>query len=324
MARFLHKMRRRRIKADFHLHSHEDPEDAHMISYSARDLVDALAEQGFSAFSLTLHDHMLDDDEMSGLESYAKERGLISIPGIEKTIEGSHVLIYNMKKEDAESISTFPDLESMIGRYKESEKASSLFVVAAHPFFPFFKYAIGKDYDKWRHLFDGLEYSSLYPSMPFNKDLLNFNLRAAWEAKMHKKVMIGGTDCHMLDQLGKTYTWVMVSRKQYKVLKGRYREKEQGFRGNLSLQEKPEERPGGLQGPQEASYKNFFQRYVSKASPSEYARLRYVLVRQMKRGNVKVRTKARNPITYFATLAYFIFMDSTPARWLNRLTSPSR
>ena len=53
------------------------------------DLIDRAAELGYQALAITLHDKQLD---VEPLMSYARDRGLLIIPGIERSIHGRHLL----------------------------------------------------------------------------------------------------------------------------------------------------------------------------------------------------------------------------------------
>src|SRR5438132_1025045 len=100
------------LKVDLHTHTSDDPSDR--ISYSTFDLIDRAAELQFDAIAVTLHDCQLDP---SPYRDYAAARGIVLIPGIERTIEGRHVLLLNFSRA-AESVSSFADL----ARLKERER----------------------------------------------------------------------------------------------------------------------------------------------------------------------------------------------------------
>ena len=78
------------LKVDLHLHSAEDPED--LISHDAQTLVERAHLLGFDALALTLHDRQLSDPRLS---AYAQDLGITLIPGLERTIDGRHVLLLN-------------------------------------------------------------------------------------------------------------------------------------------------------------------------------------------------------------------------------------
>jgi len=82
--------RPRPLKSDLHLHTAEDPLDR--VRYTAKELISKAADQGFDVISITNHHRMTFDQD---LLSYARERGILLIPGIEMTIQRRHVLVLN-------------------------------------------------------------------------------------------------------------------------------------------------------------------------------------------------------------------------------------
>jgi len=176
------------LKVDLHTHTADDPWDR--VPYSTCDLIDRAAELGFDALAVTLHERQLDP---APWRSYAEARGIILIPGIERTIEGRHVLLLNFTRA-AESVQFFDEL----ARLKQLESG---IVIAPHPFFP-----AGSALRGWmnRHagLFDAVEYNAMFTS------LVNFNVPGERWARRHGKPMVGNGDVHRLEQLGTTYSLV--------------------------------------------------------------------------------------------------------------------
>src|SRR5512139_2457420 len=78
------------LKADLHLHTAEDPLDR--IRYTAKELISKAADEGFDVLSITNHHRVTFNPE---LFSYARERGILLIPGVEITIRRRHVLVLN-------------------------------------------------------------------------------------------------------------------------------------------------------------------------------------------------------------------------------------
>ena len=103
------------LKVELHTHTADDPVDR--IPHTSLELIDRAAALGYGAIAITLHDRQLDVRE---LLPYAAERGVVLIPGVERTIQGRHVLLLNFN-EDAEQVSTFDDL----ARLKNGSAASS-------------------------------------------------------------------------------------------------------------------------------------------------------------------------------------------------------
>src|SRR5688572_21539300 len=98
------------LKVELHTHSADDPVDR--IPHSTIQLIDRAAELGFDALAVTLHDRQLD---LEPFTSYAVERGITLIPGIERTIQGKHVLLLNFRR-GAQDVVTFDDLARLKAR----------------------------------------------------------------------------------------------------------------------------------------------------------------------------------------------------------------
>ncbi len=177
------------LKVDLHLHTAEDPVD--QISHTATGLVDRAARLGFDALAITLHDSQFAD---AGVSAYARERGITLIPGVERTVEGRHVLLLNFPGSEVESVRTLDD----IARLKT--RADGL-VIAPHPYFPNGS-CLGSRLDSRAHLFDAVEWSYFWTRG------INFNARAARWAREHGKALVGNSDLHDLRQLGRTYSLI--------------------------------------------------------------------------------------------------------------------
>jgi predicted metal-dependent phosphoesterase TrpH len=176
------------LKVDLHIHTADDPVDR--IPHSTTELIDHAATLGYDALAITLHDRQLD---IRRLIPYAAERGVVLIPGIERTIQGRHVLLLNFTS-GVEDVRTFDDLAQL-------KRRQPGIAVAPHPFFPS-SAALGRDLDRHADLFDAVEWNAMYTS------LLNFNRPAKRWAAAHGKPLVGNGDVHRLCQLGTTYSLV--------------------------------------------------------------------------------------------------------------------
>lgn len=177
------------LKVDFHLHTAEDPID--LIDHDARTLVDRAAAAGFGALAITLHDHQLED---RGLTAYARERGIVLLPGLERTIQGKHVLLINFPRAAAEAVLSFRDLAWLKSR-------GNGLVIAPHPFFPGGT-CLGGQLEAHADLFDAVEWTYFWTRQ------FNFNARAARWARAHGKPIVGNSDMHDIRQLGRTHSLV--------------------------------------------------------------------------------------------------------------------
>ncbi len=174
-----------KLKTNLHFHTGDDPEDP--IPYSLEQAIDTASEKGFSVLGITCH------NKFSGMNhmEYASKKGVLLIPGIEKTIEGSHVVILNANKE-AEKIKTFRDL----AEYKN--KNPDILILAPHPFFPA-KYALGKKLIEHIKLFDAIEKSWFYSKK------IDFNKKAEYVALKNDIPYITTSDTHRLRFLESSY-----------------------------------------------------------------------------------------------------------------------
>ena len=176
----------RPLKTDLHLHTAEDPLDR--VRYTAKELISKAADQGFDVISITNHHQMTFNQD---LLSYAQEREILLIPGIEMTIQRRHVLVLNppphKKCSDFFSLSKLRRPETLI--------------IAPHPYFPG-TYSLNGYLLKHLNLFDALEYCHFYSPM------INFNQRAVEVSKSLGLPLVGNSDAHFLSQLGTTYSLI--------------------------------------------------------------------------------------------------------------------
>ena len=172
------------------LHSHTSDDRSERIPHTTFELIDRAAELHYDALAITLHDKQLNLDPFT---PYAQERGLVLIPGVERGIEGRHVLLINFPQE-AERIESFDELAELKAR-------SQGVVIAPHPFYPI-SYALHGLVDRHAALFDAVELNAMYTPG------LNFNARAVRWARARGKPIVGNGDVHVLDQLGTTFSWV--------------------------------------------------------------------------------------------------------------------
>lgn len=178
------------LKVELHAHTRDDPHDR--IPHSAVELIDRAATLGYGALAITLHDRQLD---IGDLTDYAASRGVVLIPGIERTIQGAHVLLLNFGPE-SKDVDSF-DALSVLRKITPNG-----LVIAPHPFYPSRK-CVGRLLDRHAELFDAVEFNAFYTST-----INVFNARALGWAKAHGKTVVANADVHRLWQLGTTYSLV--------------------------------------------------------------------------------------------------------------------
>jgi predicted metal-dependent phosphoesterase TrpH len=175
------------LKADFHIHTREDPHD--FIRYTAVELLAEAARQGFEVLALTCHNKRIHTED---LRRRAEDLGILLIPGVEAAIEGKHTLLLDMP---------YTRLGVRNFKHVRALKRDGGLVIAPHPFFPAPKCLN----DKLREnldLFDAIEFSHFYTRT------VDFNRKAVAYARKMDIPLVGTSDCHRLWQLGTTYTMI--------------------------------------------------------------------------------------------------------------------
>jgi predicted metal-dependent phosphoesterase TrpH len=177
------------LKVELHAHTGLDPAD--YVPHTTRQLIDRAAALGYGAIAITLHNRYY---EPLADREYARERGIVLIPGIERTIDRRHLILLNFPA-DCQAVSSVEDVRALKRRYPKG------LVVVPHAFYPIGS-ALGPDADRWESLIDAVEVNSMFTRW------LNFNRRAIAWARSRGKPLVGNTDLHLLDQLGTTYSLV--------------------------------------------------------------------------------------------------------------------
>ena len=178
----------RNLKADLHIHTCDGITEKE-IPYNALELIDMALDKGYEVLSITNHDVLTYSTYM---RDYARERGVVLIPGIELTVRGKHILMYNVT-DQLHLINNFDDLEQI--------KDTDNFIMAPHPFYPCHR-SLGRYLKEWIHVFDAIELSHFYTaSFDFNKSAIEC-------ARQFGLPLVGTSDSHTRHQMGHTYTLI--------------------------------------------------------------------------------------------------------------------
>ena len=177
----------RALKVDFHTHTADDPLEK--IAHTGCELIDKAHLLGFDAISITNHGAL---SFSRYVEDYARERGIILIPGVELEIEGKHVLAVNAR-EGLLRARTFDELRRL--------RTPECMIVAPHPYFPSSSSLMWKT-RRNVDLFDAIEFSWFYHSR------INFNMFAIQTAARYGLPLVCTSDCHRLEKFGLAYSIV--------------------------------------------------------------------------------------------------------------------
>lgn len=185
-----------KLKVDLHTHSAEDV--AEIVAgrkdlIPAKEFIDLAIKHKFDAISFTHHGVLFKD---ASVHDYAKQRGLLLIPGVETFINRKHVLLINFTER--KYILTFEDLK----KYHNDH----VLVIAPHPYY-LANICLGRDLEKNIEYFDAIEYCHYYYK------LFNLNRKAIRIAKKYNLPIVGNSDAHFTIQFGTTYSYVYAEEK---------------------------------------------------------------------------------------------------------------
>jgi len=193
-----------KLKTNLHLHTADDPKDR--IRYSIFEAIDAAAGLGFDVLAQTCHGlHATRKDYID----YAKEKGILLIPGIElclngpSRLRGRHVVVLNCGK-DIESVRTFADL----GEYRINNP--EIFIIAPHPYYPhpWDPCSLKEHFLPNLDLFDAIEFSWYYSKF-FNR----YNKKAEKVAVQKRIPYLATSDTHFLAHLNFSYAIIEAEEK---------------------------------------------------------------------------------------------------------------
>lgn len=99
------------LRVDLHTHAADDPWDR--IPHTTAELIERAARLGLDALAVTLDDRQLDLTPLAGL---ARELNVTLLAGIERTIQGRHVLLINFPA-GASAVGSFDELAALKARH---------------------------------------------------------------------------------------------------------------------------------------------------------------------------------------------------------------
>ncbi len=179
-----------KVGINLHLHTNDDPRDK--IRYSFTEALDESLKNGIKITAITCHDKFIDYQEY---KDEAAKRGMLLIPGIEKTIKNFHVLILNCDKK-IEEVDTLEKLRE----YKISNP--KILIIAPHPFV--FIASIGNKLIKNHDIFDAIELTWFY------SESYNTNKKAMKVANLFNLPFIASSDAHVLNMINICYSEIEV------------------------------------------------------------------------------------------------------------------
>jgi len=178
------------FRIELHSHCQGDPVDTR-LRHTLFQHVDRAKEVGLDAIAVTWHRGICDHPEAF---AYARERGILLIPGMEADMEGQrHLVILNLAPGDLPGDPTWAQLRTLRARKPE------VLVMAPHPFYPH-PSCLGREMNEHMDCIDAVEWCALHVNWLPGR--VNPNLRAARWAREHGKTLIACSDAHTLTAIG--------------------------------------------------------------------------------------------------------------------------
>ena len=177
-------------RVELHSHCQGDPVDSY-LSHTLFQHIDRAKEVGLSAIAVTWHQKIC---AVADAFSYAREKGILFIPGIEADVDRKHVVILNVAEGDLPGEPTWAQIRAL--RIRKPE----VLVMAPHPFYPH-PTCLGKDMDEHIDCIDAVEWCMIH--VQWLPRRVNPNLRAARWAQKHGKTLVACSDAHTLNAIGK-------------------------------------------------------------------------------------------------------------------------
>ncbi|MFH0752889.1 MAG: PHP domain-containing protein [archaeon] len=198
------------LKVEFHSHTNylQTFGEGKM---SPKELIDAVKAKGYDVLAITEHYNQFSKQKMFhqdplktyyDFKEYAREKGILLIPGAEIRFKEGEVLLINFKG-NAKDYVTLKDLEKL---------PRSTLVAAPHPFFKL-NQCLGADLEPNIDKFDAIEHSFFYTKR------INANKKAIALADRYGKPLIGTSDVHREEQLDRNYTLVGSEKKIHSIIR---------------------------------------------------------------------------------------------------------
>jgi predicted metal-dependent phosphoesterase TrpH len=184
----------RRFKIDLHNHCLGDPMDR--LTHTIYDHLDAARRAGIDALAMTWHRKVCDDEKAA---AYARERGMLLMPGMEAEVNGKHLVILGLREGELPGQPTWDEVRALRSR------RPGVVVMAPHPFYPH-PTCLNRELNGNEDCVDAVEWCALH--VHWLPSRVNPNLRAARWAQRHGKTLVACSDAHAIAAVGRNASMV--------------------------------------------------------------------------------------------------------------------
>jgi predicted metal-dependent phosphoesterase TrpH len=178
------------FRVDLHNHCQGDPVDP--LTHTIFEHIDQARKVGLDAIAMTWHRRVCSD---AAAFDYARERGLLLIPGMEAEVGGKHVVIVGLRDGDLPGRTNWDEIRALRAR------KPGVIVMAAHPFYPH-PSCLNRRINEGIDCIDVVEWCSLHVNWLPSR--VSPNLRAARWAQRHGKPLMACSDAHSPAAIGRT------------------------------------------------------------------------------------------------------------------------
>jgi predicted metal-dependent phosphoesterase TrpH len=175
-------------RVDLHNHCQGDPIDP--LRHSIFDHIDRAKQTGLDAIAMTWHRKVCTNPLAF---SYARERGMLLISGMEVDVAGKHVVVLGLRDGDLPGQTTWDDIRALRAR------KPGVVVFAPHPFYPH-PSCLNGEINGHADAIDAVEWCALH--VRWLPSRISPNLRAARWAQRHGKPLLACSDAHSLSAIG--------------------------------------------------------------------------------------------------------------------------
>ena len=183
-------------RVELHSHCQGDPVDSY-LRHTLFEHIDRAREVGLDAIAVTWHRRICAIPEAF---AYARERGILLIPGMEAEVDRRHLVVLNLAEGDLPPEPTWNQIRAL--RLRKPE----VLVLAPHPFYPH-PSCLGKTMSDHADCIDAVEWCFIHVNWLPGR--VNPNLRAARWAHQHGKPLVACSDAHTLCAIGRNASTVV-------------------------------------------------------------------------------------------------------------------
>jgi predicted metal-dependent phosphoesterase TrpH len=176
-------------RVDLHNHCQGDPVDS--LRHTIFEHIDAAKKAGLDAIAMTWHRRVCSDEKAF---TYARERGLLLMAGMEAEIDGKHLVVVGLRDGDLPGQTSWEEIRALRAR------RPSVVVMAPHPFYPH-PSCLNNRINEGADCIDVVEWCNLHVNWLPSR--VNPNLRAARWAQRHGKPLMASSDAHSIAAIGR-------------------------------------------------------------------------------------------------------------------------